>query len=132
ALVLGAGGSARAVVWALRSVGAEVKAWARSKGETLGVEVVEGPVEADLLVNCTPVGLHDPEATPIAPQGYGTVVDLVYREGGTRLIREAEEAGARTVDGLEILVRQGAESFTRWTGREAPLDAMRRGARGVH
>ena len=62
---------------------------------------------------------------------YATVVDLVYRAGGTALIEEAERRGASTVDGLEILVRQGALSFSIWTGRPAPLDAMRAAARAA-
>jgi shikimate dehydrogenase len=134
ALVLGAGGSARAVVWALRQAGADVAILARtpSRAEGMGARVVEGPVEVECLVNCTPVGMGDPEEVPLGPEGFAVVVDLVYRDGRTALIRRAEETGARTVDGLEILVRQGALSFELWTGREAPLDAMRRGARGDH
>jgi shikimate dehydrogenase len=84
--------------------------------------VVERPVEAQALVNCTPVGLDDPEALPLDPAGYELVVDFVYRVGGTALTRNAK---GRVVDGLELLVRQGALSFTRWTGREAPLEVMR-------
>ena len=61
--------------------------------------------------------------------GNGSVVaDLVYGEGETALIRAAREAGARVVDGLEVLVRQGALSFERWTGVPAPLEAMRAAA----
>ena len=132
ALVLGAGGSARAAIWALREAGTDVSVLARTPARAagLGARVVEEAVEADCLVNCTPVGMDDPGALPLDPEGYGTVVDLVYRHGRTALLRRAEEAGARTVDGLEVLVRQGALSFERWTGTQAPLDAMRRGVRG--
>lgn len=134
ALVLGAGGSARAVVWALRQAGTDVAVLARTRkrAEVLGVRLVDKPEFADCLVNCTPVGLDDPDLLPADPTGFETVVDLVYREGGTALIRQAEAAGARTIDGIEVLVRQGALSFERWTGQKAPLDAMRRAARGVH
>ena len=134
ALVLGAGGSARAAVWALRQAGTEVAVLARTRrrAEVLGVRMVDRPIRAECLVNCTPVGLDDAEALPAEPEGFPIVVDLVYREGGTALIRRAEEAGSRTVDGIEILVRQGALSFERWTGRHAPLDAMRLAARGGH
>jgi shikimate dehydrogenase len=93
-----------------------------SRAAGLPATVVEHPVAAQALVNCTPVGLHDPDELPLDPAGYELVVDLVYRDGGTALTRAAP---GRVVDGLEILVRQGALSFTRWTGREAPLDAMR-------
>lgn len=134
ALVLGAGGSAGAVVWALRSAGTDVSVLARTpaRAEGMGATVVDGPVPAELLVNCTPVGMGDPEELPIDPEGFATVVDLVYQSGETALLRRARAAGATTIDGLEVLVRQGAESFERWTGTPAPLDAMRRGARGVH
>jgi shikimate dehydrogenase len=88
------------------------------------------PGRADLLVNCTSIGLDDPDAMPaVDPRAYGAVVDLVYRAGGTRLVREAEAAGLPTVDGLEVLVQQGALSLMRWTGREAPVAAMRRAVR---
>jgi shikimate dehydrogenase len=78
-----------------------------------------------MLVNCTSVGLEDATALPADPAGFDVVVDLVYRDGGTALEHRAREAGARVVDGLEILVRQGALSLERWAGRPAPLDAMR-------
>ncbi|HEX2084902.1 MAG TPA: shikimate dehydrogenase [Solirubrobacteraceae bacterium] len=134
ALVLGAGGSARAAIWALRQAGAEVSVLARTpaRAEGLQARIVDTPEPAECLVNCTPIGLDDPDALPADPRGYATVVDLVYRDGGTRLVREAQSAGARTVDGLEILVRQGALSLEIWTGLEPPLDAMRLAARGVH
>jgi len=86
------------------------------------------PESADLLVNCTSVGLDDPDALPLAADALGSVgavVDLVYREGGTALVRAARDRGLPTVDGLEVLVQQGARSFEIWTGRAAPVDAMR-------
>jgi shikimate dehydrogenase len=132
ALVLGAGGSARAAVHALREAGAEVRVWNRTpeRARALGVPVVEHAVAADLLVNCTTVGLDDPAATPVAQvSAYGAVVDLVYREGGTRLINDARALGIPCADGLEVLVQQGARSFALWTGREPPLDVMRAAAR---
>jgi shikimate dehydrogenase len=122
ALVLGAGGSARAVVWALARAGTDVAVLARTPRDIGGRNVTE-PVDAEMVVNCTPVGLQDDEI-PLDPKGFATVVDLVYRNGGTPFLGAADP-GARTVDGLEILVRQGAFSLERWTGRPAPLDAMR-------
>jgi shikimate dehydrogenase len=123
ALVLGAGGSARAAVHALASAGCEVSVLARTPERAAGLPatVVEGPVAADALVNCTPLGLHDPDELALDPEGYELVVDFVYREGGTALTRAA---GGRVVDGLELLVRQGALAFTKWTGLEAPLGVM--------
>jgi shikimate dehydrogenase len=137
AVVLGAGGSARAVVWALRTSGTHVQVWNRTaeRAAGLGVEVLPagGPLPAaDLLVNCTSVGLGDPSRTfkqlPISPDAMGTyptVVDLVYRPGGTALELAARERGVTVVGGLEVLVHQGARSFAAWTGREADLSVMR-------
>jgi len=144
ALVLGAGGSARACAWALREAGAaEVMVWnrsaerARALAEQLDVRAVADAPGADLLVNCTSVGLADPESTfkelPLAADTVGRfpfVVDLVYRDGDTALIAAAKAAGCRVVDGLEVLVRQGALSFERWVGAPASLDAMRSALRG--
>ena len=141
AVVLGAGGSARAVAWALRSAGAEVEVWNRTPERAerlateLGVRTVATVEPGGLLVNCTAVGLEageDPfSALPLEPGRMGewkVVADLVYGEGETALLRAAREAGAGVVDGLEVLVRQGALSFERWTGVPAPLDAMRAAA----
>jgi shikimate dehydrogenase len=134
ALVLGACGSARAVVWALTRAGADVSVWNRTpeRAQELGARVVQRAVPAQVLVNCTSVGLDRSSSTfkqlPLDADGlseYTTVVDLVYRTGGTTLIREAARRGLQTVDGLEILVRQGALSFSLWTGRPAPLQRMR-------
>jgi len=137
ALVLGAGGSARAAAWALRQAGTEVAIHNRTPeratalAEALGVRATDAPEPAGLLVNCTSVGLEDPDASPVQSIDWPTVVDLVYADRETALVRAARAAGATTVDGLEILVRQGALSFERWTGAEAPLDAMRAAARAA-
>jgi len=173
ALVLGAGGSARAAAWALREAGAsEVSVWnrtserARTLARDLGVRAVGKPEPADLLINCTSVGLQGPAApvpsgrhgrsaamsslaesetlgqlgetlgqlglTPEAVGEYPYVVDMVYQaEGPTPLIAAASARGARTLDGLEILLAQGALSFELWTGRAAPLEAMRGALRGA-
>jgi len=146
ALVLGAGGSARAAVWALREAGARVLVWnrtparARELADELGAERAAVSAPADLLVNCTSVGLGNSSNTfkelPVDPETlgrYATVVDLVYRDGGTELLREASRRGCAVVDGLEILVRQGALSLEAWTGLPAPLAVMREAARrGSH
>lgn len=143
ALVLGAGGAARAVVWALLREGAEVDVWNRTDlrsrhlCEELGGEPIAEPEPAayELIVNSTAVGLQgeDPFAVlPLTPAAFNskqTVVDLVYGEEPTALVRAAQEAGAAVVDGIEVLVQQGARSLRIWTGREAPLDAMRAAAR---
>ena len=136
ALVLGAGGAARAVVWALADAGAaEVSVWnrtperARELAGAFGARAVAKPRPADIVVNATSVGLHDgtlPLDDLDAPR---TAVEMVYGSD-TPFASWAARGGARVVDGLEVLVRQGALSFARWTGREAPLDVMRRAASG--
>lgn len=143
-LVLGAGGTARAAVWALRDAGAaDVAVWNRTRARAeqltaeLGGRVVDAAIEADLLVNTTAAGLAAGEDQfdhlPLRREqvaGYGCLVDLVYGGRPTALVEAARSAGIPAVDGLEILVRQGARSFERWTGRAPSLDAMRAAARG--
>jgi shikimate dehydrogenase len=133
-VVLGAGGSARAVAAALE--GAHVTFVARHPdrtGEMPGSVVAwDSPAwpplvrAADLLVNATPLGRRD--EMPLRPNALpenGAVLDLVYVEGGTPLVRKARSLGLRTVDGWTVLLAQGARSFEIWTRRPAPLEAMR-------
>jgi shikimate dehydrogenase len=136
ALVLGAGGASRAVVWALRDAGAaEVSIWNRTPeradelAATFEVRAVRRPEPADIVVNATSVGLHEGTLPLDELDRPGVAVELVYGTD-TPFAAWAREGGARVVDGLEVLVRQGALSFARWTGREAPLETMRRAARG--
>jgi shikimate dehydrogenase len=123
-------------VWALREAGAEVRVWnrtperARALAEELGVGVAELPWAPEVLVNATSVGLGGGRGElPLSGMSPAIVVDLVYGPEPTALCRWAERAGARVVDGLEVLVRQGARSFERWTGRGAPIELMRDAAR---
>jgi shikimate dehydrogenase len=147
ALVLGAGGSARAVVWALLRAGAaDVAVWnrtperARALAAALpGARAIEHLSEVPpLVVNCTSVGLRDDpdpfKALPLGADSLGAeslVVDMVYRTGGTRLLEAARTRGARVIGGLEVLVAQGAASFERWTGMAAPRQAMREAAETI-
>jgi shikimate dehydrogenase len=141
-LVLGAGGAARAALWALLWEGAKVRVWNRTPEraaaicEELGGEPVVEPEqgEYELIVNTSAAGLggEDPfEHLPLRPDRFDeaqVVVDMVYGEHRSPLLLAAEAAGATTVDGLEILVQQGARSLEIWTGREPDLDVMRRAA----
>lgn len=143
ALVLGAGGAARAVAWALVREGSEVAVWNRTElrsrhlCEELGGEPVTAPDQGayELIVNTTAVGLRgeDPFAElPLAADAFAaeqTVVDLVYGDRPSSLLEAAAAAGATVVDGIEVLVRQGSLSLRIWTGRDAPLEAMRAAAR---
>ncbi len=144
ALVLGAGGAARAVVWALARAGAAVAVWNRTaeRAERIAAELGGEPVadpaasEYELIVNTSSVGLggEDPFAhLPLSADDFEAeqvVVDMVYGERPSALLAAADAAGATTVDGLEVLVQQGALSLELWTGRRAPLDTMRAAARG--
>ena len=156
ALVLGAGGSGRAAVWALAGEGAAVSVWNRTTGRAEEIvrdlsvagtatraEGLLAPVSTEqarangyeVIVNCTAVGMgeEDPfEELPLDPERLDAaivLVDLVYGGSETRLVEEARRRGATVVEGLEILVRQGAESLRIWTGLEPPLDVMRKAAR---
>jgi shikimate dehydrogenase len=154
ALVLGAGGSARAAVWALEGQAASVSVWNRTaeRAEELVREVggpaAEGRVSSigaqraragtfDLIVNCTAVGMGDEdpfEDLPLDPERLRPgiiVVDLVYAGEESRLVHEARERGATAVDGLEVLIRQGGESLRVWTGLDPPLDVMREAVRAT-
>ena len=152
ALVLGAGGAGRAVAWALREAGAgEVLIWNRTpeRAEALARELGLTPVgratSAEIVVNATSVGLgsesrgagESDEAAALEALGVeaieppAVVVDLVYGARPTPVAAWGERVGARVVDGLEVLVRQGARSFERWTGRPAPSEVMRAAARAA-
>ena len=143
ALVLGAGGAARAAVAALRAAGWEVAVSARrpDAAAELG-EAAPWPPDraAALVVNATPLGQGEKlvpgtdvsgpiDASLIGPGA--TVVDLAYRGDGaeTPLCAAVRERGARVIDGIEVLVGQGIFAFELLTGRPAPVEAMRRGAR---
>jgi shikimate dehydrogenase len=141
ALVLGAGGAAQAVATALAEEGAAgvtIAARTEERAHALAVRLRtlfpqvevdardEWPPLADgfdLVVNATPIR----DEVILDVQGDQTVVDLAYYGDGrpTSLVRAARERGCRTVDGLEVLVAQGAASFERWTGVPAPVEVMR-------
>jgi shikimate dehydrogenase len=143
AVVLGAGGTARAAAWALREAGASVAVWNRTPeralelAEILGVQAIASIQPADLLLNCTTVGLESdgnkPEETlqlwgidTDLLSTYACVVDYVYGRRETQLLRSARRLGVMTVDGHALLCEQGAISFELWTGRPAPRAAMAR------
>ncbi len=132
-IVLGAGGSARAVGVALE--GAHLTFVSRHPedadlpGKVVAWSDASWPAaarSADLLVNATPLGRREEMAlSPSALPTKGAVLDLVYVTGGTPLVRKAASLGLRAADGWGVLLAQGARSFELWTGRPAPLDAMR-------
>ena len=148
AVVVGAGGGARAVVFGLLRAGAEevlvsdlvpeqVQALVTSLGDPRLRELsattealIEAARAADLLVNATPVGMTPkvngsvwPEDVPVP--SHLTVFDLVYNPLETKLLKQVKQAGGCAVAGLDMLVRQGAVSFEMWTGVEPPIEVMR-------
>ena len=137
ATVLGAGGTARAVAFGLLQRGASVRVLNRTpdKARALADELNAdgwGELEAlqgepfDVLVNTTSVGLGTDES-PIPALSNAKpllVMDAVYQPERTRLLRDAESVGARTVSGKWMLVHQAAEQIRAWTGLEAPLDVL--------
>jgi len=141
-VVLGAGGAARAVAAALVGAGGVVAVAARRHEAVtelaaaipgVGVERWPGAdaVEADVVVNATPIGMGADEHSPITPRAGQWVVDLVYHPPETPLLAAARAVGAPTLGGLGMLVHQAALAFERWTGVPAPLEAMRAAAIGA-
>jgi 3-dehydroquinate dehydratase/shikimate dehydrogenase len=143
--IIGAGGGARAALWALRKEGAHVVLFARnpdkarSVAEELGVEyrpLGTDRLDAfDIVINATPLGTHrelerDTPATADQLRGVRLAYDLVYNPFETRFLREARSAGCETLGGIEMLVAQAFEQFKLWTGHEPDMEVMRAAAIG--
>lgn len=152
--LLGAGGAARAVAWALVGKGVgrlTIVNRTASRAEQLAAAIgqrdgratvdvaatVDELTSIDLWVNATSLGMrregHEPDVTPVEAPDLAerssrtdpVAVDLVYRPRRTPFLRKAERAGLRTVDGVGMLLHQGTVAFEAWTGLDAPIDAMR-------
>ncbi|MFN2131769.1 MAG: shikimate dehydrogenase [Anaerolineae bacterium] len=157
-LVVGAGGGARGVVYALCDAGtAEIVVLNRTPARASALVADLAPVagstslraaaltpgvlevhanEVDLLVNTTTVGMWPHAEASIWPDDRPlpaslAVCDLVYRPLETKLLRQAQSAGAKTIDGLGMLIAQGALSFEMWTGQWPPVDVMRAACEAV-
>jgi len=139
--LVGSGGAARAALYGLYEAGATVAVSNRTPANALEMiadmgiaATVKSQAElvawgADLVVNCTPVGMYPKvDASPWdaeTPLPDGAVVyDMVYRPAKTAFMQQAEAQGLRAIGGLGMLVRQGAASFEIWTGQQAPVDVM--------
>jgi len=151
-LLLGAGGAAKAIAFALAQEARELailnRASEKSKelAETLGRmfnrKVVGGALssdaiakslqDSDILINATSVGMHPEVNQSIVPPQWLrsdlAVMDIVYNPVETKLAKDAKAAGAKVVSGVEMLIYQGAASFEIWTGKSAPIEVMRRAA----
>jgi len=155
-VVLGAGGASRSISFTLAREAKEFVILNRTfeKAESL-INDLFGPLgsdanlkagrlndanlkeelkDAEIVINATSVGMHPKEAeTPVNSSFLNrsmAVFDLVYEPLETRLLREAKIAGAETIDGLSMLVHQGAASFEIWTGKKAPIEIMMKTAKG--
>ncbi|MDP2217845.1 MAG: shikimate dehydrogenase [Methanolobus sp.] len=145
-LIAGAGGAARAIAFQFARDGASVTIANRTPERALELAADVSPVgkvrgcgfenlraligKSDILVNCTVLGMHpDTERTIATSEDMHpdlTVFDIVYNPLETRLLKEAKLAGAKPVNGVMMLVYQGAEAFRIWTGVEPPVDIMKR------
>ncbi|HEV8539524.1 MAG TPA: shikimate dehydrogenase [Nitrospiraceae bacterium] len=150
-LMLGSGGAARAIAFALGAgtgisgltiLGVDEKERGKLAEDlrnrtTLAVEhhsMTETTLrpalrQADLLLHCTPVGMHPKVEESCIPatwlNSHLTVMDIVYNPRNTRLLREAKAAGCRIIPGLDMFLHQAIAQFELWTGRTAPADVMR-------
>lgn len=148
-LLLGAGGAARAIAFQLAKEGARITIANRTieRAEVLVKDVLNiGKAESsdyenlkemiqdsDILINSTSVGMYPKISETIVTSDMMhkdlTVFDIVYNPQNTLLLKEAKKAGATTIDGVMMLVFQGAESFRIWTGRSPPVDVMEKAVR---
>lgn len=144
-LIIGAGGAARAAVYALlESDVDEITVIARDRARRAEIEAVAGRRAArvhvaadeklahrqgyDLVVNATPLGLKENDRSPLRFEkldGLRAVFDMVYRRGGTAWVKRAESLGIPAVDGTEMLLQQAAAAFEIWFDTDAPMKAMR-------
>jgi len=147
-VVLGAGGAGRAVALTARAAGARavavfdtdaaraarVAAEAESRpgaGSVAALTAAETPARAaaaDWVINATPLGMKPGDASPLGPEAFRAgqrAFDLIYMQPETVFMRAAAAGGARTANGLGMLLHQGARAFEIWTGRAAPVAVMR-------
>ena len=138
-LLLGAGGSAKAIGFGLIEAGAEVSIVSRTpaSGKELA-QLLECPwhsldeithLQGDILVNATSVGMSPDDHCTLVPQqmleGFSVTMDIVYSPLQTRLLKESQESGCAVINGLAMLLYQGVAQFELWTGRKAPVEVMR-------
>ncbi len=144
--IIGGGGGARSVLWALAKEGADVTMFVRDP-EKAGPVADEFSVDCrqlagaqfnqfEIVINATPLGTHgerEDEAPATAEQlgGVRLAYDLVYNPVETRFLREARAAGCETLSGLEMLIAQAVEQFKLWTGQDPNVEIMRAAARGA-
>ncbi len=131
-MVLGTGGSSKAIIYALKYLGAaqiiQVSRNPTSHPDIIGYDQI-GYYQPNLIINTTPVGMYpdigkSPWPSDILFPAKAILVDLIYNPPLTQLMETARAAGATAMNGLSMLVRQGALAFEMWTGKLPPLDVM--------
>jgi len=142
-LIIGAGGAARAIAYTLAQEGAEISIANRSlkRAEELAARVgaigfclgdlARLAAQADIIINCTSVGMREGDPRLLDGrllQSRQAVFDIVYNRQ-TQLLEDARAAGAVAIDGVMMLVHQGAKALQIWTGKKAPVDVMERAVR---
>lgn len=148
-LLLGAGGAARAIAYQLAADGASVTIANRTHGRAVALAKEVGMVgkarasgfgelknlvqDSDILINSTAVGMSPKISETLVTSDMIhsnlVVFDIVYNPVNTMLLKEAKKAGAKTIDGVMMLVYQGAEAFKIWTGKTPPLEVMEKAVR---
>lgn len=138
-VVVGAGGAARAAAIAFADRDLRVMARRRESAEALvegcrlPARILDWGARTDnmVVVNCTPVGMKGERLPPGVTDSPAAVVDMAYAAGDTPLVARAKAVGVPHADGIDVLVAQAADSFTRWTQVDPPLDAMEQAARNA-
>ncbi|TFH48537.1 MAG: shikimate dehydrogenase [Methanothrix sp.] len=142
-LIIGAGGAARAIAYTLEQEGADISIANRSLKRALELAASVGAMgfclcdlerlvpQADIIINCTSVGMRESDPRLLEGrllQSHQAVFDIVYNRE-TQLLEDARTTGAVAVDGVMMLVYQGAKALEIWTGKKAPVDVMERAVR---
>jgi 3-dehydroquinate dehydratase/shikimate dehydrogenase len=137
--IIGAGGVSRAIVAGLSDAGAKIKIYNRTieRAQKLAAEFNcefaplddLAKLDAKLVINCTSIGMHpNTDQSPLPKESIKkgmTVFDTVYNPAQTLLLKEAKQAGAKTIDGLSMFINQAAAQFKLFTGQEANAELMR-------
>ncbi|OIP80748.1 shikimate dehydrogenase [Candidatus Peregrinibacteria bacterium CG22_combo_CG10-13_8_21_14_all_44_10] len=132
-MIVGAGGAAKAACYGLKKQGADVVVvnrtydHAESLATKFGLKASKDPIEAEIIINCTCVGLENPEKSPVKEEVFlyaQIAFDVIYGGSETKFIRDAKRAGALTISGEEMLLHQGYACFEGWTGKKAPKEVM--------
>lgn len=138
--LIGAGGAARAIAYAIEMKEGRLMVFNRSlqkaqqlasefNGQAFGLDEIAKVRMADIIINATSLGMVPEQSQTPIPKDYlhenQVIFDIIYNPMETRLIREAKEKGARIIYGLEMLLHQGVAQFEMYTGRKAPIDIMR-------